>query len=34
VTLVSDCRTIVAAENAGCDGGIVTGAHDAAVTFH
>lgn len=31
--LVSDCRTIVAAENAGCDGGVVTGAQDAAVTL-
>ena len=25
---------IVAAANVGCDGGVVTGAHDADVTFH
>lgn len=33
MSAVSDSRTIVASANAGCDGGVLTGAHDAAVTF-
>jgi hypothetical protein len=32
--LVSDGRTIVASANAGCAGGVLTGAHDGARTFH
>ena len=30
----SDWLVMVAVENSGCAGGIVTGAHDAEVTFH
>ena len=34
VISLSDWRTMVAAENAGCEGGGANGGHDTAATFH
>ena len=34
MTEPSGCAAICAAANVGCEGGAVTGAHDADVTFH